>query len=49
MKKLLVIALLMLALVFTVVACTQDPVDPETTPADTTVAENPTEAPTAEP
>ena len=48
MKKLLVIAILMLALVFTVVACNDDPVVDETT-ADTTVAENPTEAPTAEP
>ena len=48
MKKLLVIAILMLALVFTVVACNNEPVVDETTVADTT-AENPTEAPTAEP
>ena len=48
MKKLLVIAILMLALVFTVVACNNDPVVDETTVADTTV-EAPTEAPTAEP
>ena len=48
MKKLLLIAILMLALVFTVVACNNEPVVDDTT-ADTTVAENPTEAPTAEP
>ena len=48
MKKLLLIAILMLALVFTVVACNNDPVVEDTT-ADTTVAEDPTEAPTAEP
>ena len=48
MKKLLVIAILMLALVFTVVACNNDPVTEETTLGDTTV-ETPTEAPTAEP
>ena len=44
MKKLLVIAILMLALVFTVVACNNEPVVDETTAADTT-AETPTEAP----
>ena len=44
MKKLLLIAILMLALVFTVVACNNDPVVDDTT-ADTT-AEAPTEAPT---
>ncbi len=48
MKKLLIIATLMLALVFTVVACNNDPVTEETTLGDTTV-ETPTEAPTAEP
>ena len=48
MKKLLLIATLMLALVFTVVACNNDPVTEETTLGDTTV-ETPTEAPTAEP
>ena len=47
MKKLLIIAILMLALVFTVVACNNEPVVDETT-ADTTVDENPTEAPTDE-
>ena len=44
MKKLLVIAILMLALVFTVVACNNEPVVDDTTAADTT-AETPTEAP----
>ena len=44
MKKRLVIAILMLALVFTVVACNNEPVVDETTAADTT-AETPTEAP----
>ena len=48
MKKLLVIAILMLALVFTAVACNDDPVTEDTTLGDTTV-ETPTEAPTAEP
>ena len=49
MKKLLIIAILMLALVFTVVACTggDDPAD--TTVAEDTTVETPTEAPTAEP
>ena len=47
MKKLLLIAILMLALVFTVVACNNEPVVDETTVADTT-AEAPTEAPTEE-
>ena len=46
MKKLLIVAALMLALVFTVVACTGEPTTDGTTVADTTVAENPTEAPT---
>ena len=45
MKKLLVIAILMLALVFVVVACDKTPDTTETTVADTT-AETPTEAPT---
>ena len=48
MKKLLLIAILMLALVFTVVACTETPAGSDTTAADTT-AETPTEAPTDEP
>ena len=48
MKKLLLIAILMLALVFTAVACTTGSGDPETTPGETTV-ENPTAAPTDEP
>ena len=47
MKKLLLIAILMLALVFTVVACTETPAGTDTTAADTT-AETPTEAPTEE-
>ena len=47
MKKLLLIAILMLALVITAVACTDDPVEPGTT--DDTTVETPTEAPTAEP
>ena len=47
MKKLLIIAILMLALVITAVACTDDPVEPGTT--DDTTVETPTEAPTAEP
>ena len=34
MKKLLVIAILMLALVFTVVACTTEPVVDETEPVE---------------
>ena len=49
MKKLLVIAILMLALVFTVVACDKTPAGTDTTAADTTAAETPTEAPTEEP
>ena len=44
MKKLLLIALLMLALVVTAVACTGDPATNETT-AGTTAGETPTEAP----
>ena len=46
MKKLLIIALLMLALVITAVACTDDPVEPGTSAEDVTTAETPTtEAP----
>ena len=45
MKKLLVIAILMLALVFVIVACDKTPETTDTTVADTTV-ETPTEAPT---
>ena len=48
MKKLLVIAILMLALVFTVVACTGGETTEDTTVGDTTV-ETPTDAPTEEP
>jgi len=48
MKKLLLIAILMLALVITVVACTGDKNPEDTTIGDTTV-ETPTEAPTVEP
>ncbi len=48
MKKLLLIAILMLALVFTVVACTGGDTTDDTTVGDTTV-ETPTEAPTDEP
>ena len=48
MKKLLFIAILMLALVITAVACTGDKNPEDTTIGDTTV-ETPTEAPTAEP
>ena len=47
MKKLLLIAILMLALVFTIVACDKTPAGTDTTVDDTTV-ETPTEAPTAE-
>ncbi len=46
MKKLLVISLLLLALVFTVVACTDDDVTADTTVAETTGTEEPTAAPT---
>ena len=49
MKKLLVIALLMLALVITAVACTETPDEPGTSAEDVTTAETPTEAPTDEP
>lgn len=52
MKKLLLIAILMLALVITVVACTGDKNPEDTTIGDTTVetpTETPTEAPTVEP
>ena len=48
MKKLLLIAILMLALVITAVACTGDKNPEDTTIGDTTV-ETPTEAPTSEP
>lgn len=48
MKKLLFIAILMLALVITAVACTGDKNPEDTTIGDTTV-ETPTEAPTVEP
>ena len=48
MKKLLLIAILMLALVLTAVACDKTPDGEDTTVADTTV-ETPTEAPTEEP
>ena len=47
MKKLLVIAILMLALVFTVVACTGGETTEDTTIGDTTV-ETPTDTPTEE-
>ena len=47
MKKLLLIAILMLALVFAVVACDKTPETTDTTVADTT-AETPTEAPSEE-
>ncbi len=47
MKKLLLISLLLLALVFTVVACTEDTPDTsDTTVAETTGTEEPTAAPT---
>ena len=49
MKKLLLIALLMLALVITAVACTETPEEPGTSAEDVTTAETPTEAPTDEP
>ena len=56
MKKLLLIAILMLALVFTIVACTGGETTEDTTVGDTTVetptdatTEEPTEAPTEEP
>ena len=48
MKKLLLIAILMLALVFTIVACTGGKTPDDTTVGDTTV-ETPTDAPTEEP
>ena len=48
MKKLLLIAILMLALVFTIVACNDQPAGDDTTVNDTTV-ETPTDAPTEEP
>ncbi len=44
MKKLLLIAILMLALVVTIAACTKDPVDPVDTGAVTTAGENATVA-----
>ena len=49
MKKLLLIAILMLALVITAVACTETPDEPGTSAEDVTTVETPTEAPTAEP
>ena len=49
MKKLLLIALLMLALVITAVACTETPEEPGTSADDVTTAETPTEAPDSEP
>ena len=49
MKKLLLIALLMLALVITAVACNDDPVEPGTSGDEVTTVETPTEAPTDEP
>ena len=49
MKKLLLIALLMLALVITAVACTETPEEPGTSADDITTAETPTEAPDSEP
>ena len=49
MKKLLLIALLMLALVITAVACQPTPDEPDTSADDVTTAETPTEAPTDEP
>ena len=48
MKKLLIVAILMLALVFTIVACTGGQTTEDTTVGDTTV-ETPTDAPTEEP
>ncbi len=45
MKKLLIVALLMLALVITAVACTGTPDETDTTAADVTTAGTPTEAP----
>ena len=45
MKKLLLIAFLMLALVITAVACTETPDEPGTSAEDVTTAETPTEAP----
>ncbi|MBP3571457.1 MAG: discoidin domain-containing protein [Clostridia bacterium] len=47
MKKLLLVAILMLALVFTIVACTGGETPDDTTVGDTTV-ETPTDAPTEE-
>ena len=49
MKKLLLIAILMLALVITAVACTGTPDETDTTAADATTAETPTQAPATEP
>ena len=49
MKKLLFIALLMLALVITAVACQPTPEEPDTSADDVTTVETPTEAPTDEP
>ena len=49
MKKLLIIALLMLALVITAVACQPTPDEPDTSADEVTTAETPTEAPTEVP
>ncbi len=49
MKKLLLIAILMLALVITAVACTTTPEEPGTSDAEVTTVETPTEAPSDEP
>ena len=49
MKKLLILAILMLALVITAVACQPTPDEPDTSADDITTAETPTEAPTDEP
>ena len=49
MKKLLTIAILLLALAFTIVACTESNQPDDTTVADDTSVEIPTEAPTNEP
>ncbi len=49
MKKLLLIAILMLALVITAVACTETPEEPGTSDAEVTTVETPTEAPSDEP
>ena len=48
MKKLLLLAILMLALVITAVACTETPSESDTTAAVTTTVEDPTDEPTGE-